>query len=492
MQELDIQQLLNKGIAAAKAAQQDQLPQKRIRKLSSARNPQKEQARRLLQKVTELDDTNVRAWLWLSTVVDDLDEQRLCLSNALMLEPHNKAAQAGLDLLEQKAAAEQANAPPATAPVKAKPPPQPAETESPPPPDKQTGCPFCRKPIGSMDMACPHCNLPLVIDCPQCNTLMDIEWAQCSHCDFELGDFRLGSVYFAQLAEAYQSRGRATKAAEALAVAERLEPDQPDLRRQIGEVQAALGHTSQAVASLEKAIQLEPEQAGPYLTLGKVLQQEGHWRQAEKVYRQAAHAIPTSPEPYFALGALFFQRNQFKQAQKYLQKSLQLDSQHGPAWVRMGQLHEAQKRRAPAIRAYRRAEKLLQPDSMDGKLVRDRLRVLQPKLPSQLGQSWLEFSRQTAGPLLVCLVALLLDSGLRPWWIPWTGWLALFLALPGSILWISGYSLPENPFICAIVGPRGLGKTARPVAAVLGALLWLLAMGIIIMPINQSYPEPPL
>ena len=142
MQESDIQKLLDEGIAAAKAAQPSAGPagQKRLRRLSSAKDPQRERARHLLQKVTELDDTNLRAWLWLSTVTDDLNEQRLCLTNALLLDPNHKAAQAGLELVEKQIAAEEAK--------KAPPPPKPrppAATPEPPPADDSPARPVTPK-----------------------------------------------------------------------------------------------------------------------------------------------------------------------------------------------------------------------------------------------------------------------------------------------------------------------------------------------------------
>ena len=54
-----LQTLLQKGIAAAKAGQQDQ-------------------ARQILTQVIEADETKVSAWLWLSSVVDDPIDKFIC------------------------------------------------------------------------------------------------------------------------------------------------------------------------------------------------------------------------------------------------------------------------------------------------------------------------------------------------------------------------------------------------------------------------------
>ncbi len=73
----DLQNLLKAGIAAAKA-----------------RN--KAEARRLLEQVLELDDSNEAAWMWLASVVDKPSEKRICLENVLELNPNNVRARQAL------------------------------------------------------------------------------------------------------------------------------------------------------------------------------------------------------------------------------------------------------------------------------------------------------------------------------------------------------------------------------------------------------------
>jgi hypothetical protein len=83
---LDVAELLNRGIAAAKAGENDR-------------------ARAALLKVIEQDERNEQAWLWLSGVVDSQEDRRICLENVLAINPNNTRAQAGLRLLEQAAPA---------------------------------------------------------------------------------------------------------------------------------------------------------------------------------------------------------------------------------------------------------------------------------------------------------------------------------------------------------------------------------------------------
>ena len=75
--------LLHEGIAAAKAGQ-------------------RERARELLIRVVEQDEDNALAWLWLSGVVDSLDDQEICLENVLALDPDNDAARKGLAWVQKQ------------------------------------------------------------------------------------------------------------------------------------------------------------------------------------------------------------------------------------------------------------------------------------------------------------------------------------------------------------------------------------------------------
>lgn len=62
----------------------------------------KADARPVLERIVREDDQNEQAWLWLSAVVDTLDDQRICLENVLMLNPTNVKAQKGLETIRGK------------------------------------------------------------------------------------------------------------------------------------------------------------------------------------------------------------------------------------------------------------------------------------------------------------------------------------------------------------------------------------------------------
>lgn len=79
----DTRHLLRQGIAAVKAGR-------------------KEEARQALMQVIELDERNELAWMWLSGVVDDPADQRICLENVLEINPDNASAQKGLVWLNKQ------------------------------------------------------------------------------------------------------------------------------------------------------------------------------------------------------------------------------------------------------------------------------------------------------------------------------------------------------------------------------------------------------
>src|SRR5690606_18371428 len=96
METHEVQKLLQEGIEAAKAAH------RRDSSIGPSLNQkkQREQARQLLFQVTVLDETNVHAWLWLSSVVDDTADKIACLENVLLLEPEHGTARAALARLQ--------------------------------------------------------------------------------------------------------------------------------------------------------------------------------------------------------------------------------------------------------------------------------------------------------------------------------------------------------------------------------------------------------
>ncbi len=65
--------------------------------VSALKAGQRVEAREALMKAVELDERNEQAWMWLSGVVESLEERQVCLENVLQLNPGNENARRGLE-----------------------------------------------------------------------------------------------------------------------------------------------------------------------------------------------------------------------------------------------------------------------------------------------------------------------------------------------------------------------------------------------------------
>jgi len=142
---MDLQDKLRQGISAAKAGEKDK-------------------AYQLLLEVVKADENQIPAWLWLSSVVDDLDEKEVCLGNALALNPDNEFAQKGMTWLRNQRLKESLTPPPPVEPSKSPPPkivipeePQRDEFEN------EWLCPYCTALTAAEDEACAQCKNQLLI-----------------------------------------------------------------------------------------------------------------------------------------------------------------------------------------------------------------------------------------------------------------------------------------------------------------------------------------
>jgi len=69
------------------------------RGVTEARQEHKEEAEELLRQAVLSDPQNERAWLWLSAVVEGVENQRECLRRVLEINPSNSFARQGLSFL---------------------------------------------------------------------------------------------------------------------------------------------------------------------------------------------------------------------------------------------------------------------------------------------------------------------------------------------------------------------------------------------------------
>ena len=145
--EIQVSQWLRNGIAAAKAGR-------------------REEARRLLSQVVEINPQSEQAWLWLSGVVDASEDRLICLENVLTLNPDNVQARAGLRRLQEQSVEGGLTAEDAGAPSR-----EPAEMDQSLSAHQleqglfltADGCVYCGLSVADSDARCPHCSRRLAI-----------------------------------------------------------------------------------------------------------------------------------------------------------------------------------------------------------------------------------------------------------------------------------------------------------------------------------------
>jgi len=169
-----------KGLALVRKQKVDRLLREGI---AAAKSSQHERARDLLTRVVKQDEENVLAWLWLSGVMDSLEDQEVCLKNVLALDPDNGAARRGLAMVQKQRMAQapshaKVDTISSTVPEPGPPPFLPAEVDvysptapepgpSYPPPFSELGfgldfdneylCPYCAAPTEPKDRKCKAC-----------------------------------------------------------------------------------------------------------------------------------------------------------------------------------------------------------------------------------------------------------------------------------------------------------------------------------------------
>jgi hypothetical protein len=79
--------------------------------VSAFKAGRKAEARSILESVVEQNQQHEEAWLYLSALVDSLEEQEICLENVLALNPNNPKAKRGLETVRQKIAAQKKSPP---------------------------------------------------------------------------------------------------------------------------------------------------------------------------------------------------------------------------------------------------------------------------------------------------------------------------------------------------------------------------------------------
>jgi tetratricopeptide (TPR) repeat protein len=299
--------------------------------IAAAKAGREAEAREHLMRVVELDERNEQGWLWLSSVVETLDDKRLCLENVLSINPSNSHALSGLRWLEQNAAAPQ---------------------------EEPERCPRCEASVPSSSSECPNCRLPLIIACPACGEYADVGSTTCPYCEHPLGDFRKGAAYHLALAENYLEHRRLERVEEALDHAAAEAGTDTQALSQVARLYSEIGLIDQAMAISEQIIEHDPKNAMAYVNLAAVHYQRQEFDQARELYEEAEKLARRDPQILCELARIDLQQGANDEAVKRLRQVVRRQSENAEAHLLLGDAYLAQNRLDVAAAEYDTASKL--------------------------------------------------------------------------------------------------------------------------------------
>lgn len=407
------------------------------RGIEAARAKRNAEARELLMYVVQLDEQNEQAWLWLSGVVESLQDRRVCLENVLAINPANQRAQAGLRWLDQHA------------PL---PPPAPVEH-----------CPHCDAPLPASGEKCPACKQPVLIVCPHCGEFTEIRKAQCVHCGDFFGDFRQRTKYYLTLSTAYIDEGKTAPAQWALDQAVASAPHEAQAWARIAEIRVKLDRPGDAIAAYQQAVTLAPDEAQLHLSLHDLYQKLKLEAEAQAVRDQLLRQVHDNPDQLIAVGqALMDRKLPPAEALRFYQRAVELQPQKAITRVQLGALYFDSGDLLNARHHFAEAVKLTEAKSPLGQQARQALARAKTTRRADgvaSGDGGHDRVRQMAGPLLIAIMAALSNAQFSPFNIGVISWLALLGSGAGAYLWQAD----------------GVAHQAA------GAVLWLIAMAVIVL-----------
>jgi tetratricopeptide (TPR) repeat protein len=409
------------------------------RGIEAARAKRNDEARELLLRVVQLDEHNEQAWLWLSGVVESLDDRRVCLENVLALNPNNQRAQAGLRWLDQHA------------PV--------------PPPAPLEHCPHCNAPLPASGEKCPSCKQPVLIVCPHCGDFTEIRKAQCVFCGHFFGDFRQRTKYYVTLATAYLDEGKLAPAQWAIDQAVGSTPTEAQDWARIAEVRVRLDRPSDAIAAYQQAIARAPADAQLYASAHDVYRRGGLDTEAQALRDEALRQLQTDHDQLIAFGqALMQQHAPPAEAIRFYERALELQPKNVPTRLQLGALY-FDSGDAPAARNhFAEAVKLTDAKSTLGQQARQALARTKTARRSagSAEDSASNRARHIAGPVLIALMAALSNAQLSPLNISPISWAALIASGLGAYVWVTA------------------ARTQRA-RSLIGLGVWLLSFAVIVV-----------
>ncbi len=252
----DVQQMLEAGIAAARAGD-------------------RARARRLLAEVVRQEPGNEQGWLWLAGMVDRPAETIYCLEQALIVNPNNQAARQGIAWARR-----QLEEPPAPPPAPATPaPPAPQAAPSPPPPPLRRASFGEERETLAERLATDKVSLP--------------RWEARG-----LASLRSLETVDEMVArgKSVLEQGRFDEAADILRGAIARQPDHAEAHAHLAVAFYHLGDKRGALVEFENAIAIDPNYVDAHLSLGQVYFELGETKAAIHCWERVLELAPGHAE----------------------------------------------------------------------------------------------------------------------------------------------------------------------------------------------------
>jgi Flp pilus assembly protein TadD len=169
------------------------------------------------------------------------------------------------------------------------------------------------------------------------------------------------------LGQALAEAGKEQQAADRLAEAVAIDPEDPILRQLLGAVLADLQQTDRAIVELEKALELV---ASPdvHVLLGNLLVDKGRGEDGIKHYREALVLAPEDTDAHYNLGVVLGKQGRQAEAEAHYRAVLRVDGAHAEAANNLGVALLLQKKGGESIEYFERALRL---DPGDGQARRN-------------------------------------------------------------------------------------------------------------------------
>jgi len=135
----------------------------------------------------------------------------------------------------------------------------------------------------------------------------------------------------------------------------KLQPRNPQLRYNLGNILLALGRTGEAIENYERALAIEPDHPKANNNLAVAFQQSGDLERAIAHYREQLTVSPMDAQAHANLGTALFEQGRTDDAGEAFDRALALDDQWVPAVEGRGDISRARGQLDDAESRYQRA-----------------------------------------------------------------------------------------------------------------------------------------